>query len=103
MDEVYFAGFFFRSHQDRTIFFRALKFERVFLLKSENFQFSKFRVLGISNNLKVANFLNFEFDQFLKKKNICNSHELSNLLYTFHNLEKFSNDLSRVKKIILEI
>lgn len=68
MDEVYFAGFFFRSHQDRTIFFRALKFERVFLLKSENFQFSKFRVLGISNNLKVANFLNFEFDQFFKKK-----------------------------------
>lgn len=40
MDEVYFAGFFFRSHQDHTIFFRALKFERVFLLKSENFQFS---------------------------------------------------------------
>lgn len=103
MDEVYFAGFCFRSHQDRTIFFRALKFERVFLLKSENFQFSKFRVLGISNNLKVANFLNFEFDQFFKKKNICNSHESSNLLYTFHNLEKFSNDLSRVKKIILEI
>lgn len=101
MDEVYFAGFFFRSHQDRTNFFRALKFERVFLLKSENFQFSKFRVLGISNNLKVANFLNFKFDQFLK--NIYNSHELSNLLYTFHNLEKFSNDLSRVKKIILEI
>lgn len=68
MEEIYFAGFFFRSHQDRTIFFRALKFERVFLLKSENFQFSKFRVLGISNNLKVANFLNFEFDQFFKKK-----------------------------------
>lgn len=68
MEEIYFVGFFFRSHQDRTNFFRALKFERVFLLKSENFQFSKFRVLGISNNLKVANFLNFEFDQFFKKK-----------------------------------
>lgn len=87
-------GFFFRSRIVLGIFFRALKFERVLFvfLKSENFEFSKFRILGISNNLKTLrqNFgrslkffkfeipWNFEFDQFFfklaKRKNIIHTN-----------------------------